>query len=195
MKALAPLELLQSLQFVQLTPGEVLLVSVKLALVIGVILASPMLLYQTLMFVLPGLADTERKPVLLTVIFGSVLFACGLWFSSQLVVPSALGFLLAYGQSVAVSQISIASYVDFCTMLMAVTGILFELPLVLMLLASLNLVTSTQLLQQWRVALVAILVAAAVLTPSQDPVTMGIVAAAMTGLYFASLLPIKLMGK
>ena len=64
-----------------------------------------------------------------------------------------------------------------------------------MLLASLNLVTSTQLLQQWRVALVAILVAAAVLTPSQDPVTMGIVAAAMTGLYFASLLPIKLMGK
>jgi len=195
LQSLAPGSVRNDLMFVQLTPGEVLLASVRLTVMLGVLLASPMLLYQTLMFILPGLSHHEQKPVLVTVLAGSLLFLAGLCFAALCVVPPALSYLLAYGQSVAASQISIAHYVAFCTSLMAITGVVFELPMVLLLLAWLNLVSSTQLLQQWRTAVVGIIAVSAFLTPSQDPITMLIVAGAMACLYFASLVPMRLLGK
>ena len=184
-----------SVLFVQLTPGEVLMASVRISVLLGTVLASPVILYHLLRFILPGLQGRERLLVFWIAAGGFVLFAAGMVFSYFLVIPSALGFLLEFGQTVAASQISIASFVDFCTSLLLLTGILFELPMVLTLLSFTGLVTSQKLLAHWKTAVVVILVVAAVVTPSQDPITLLVVSAAMTGLYFLSLLPIRLMGR
>lgn len=191
MKSLVP----PDVAFIQLTPGEVLMTSFRMSFFLGTVLASPVILYQVLRFTLPGLTNTERKFLFGVVAGGSVLFALGVVFSWWAVVPSALGYLLSYGQHVAESQISIARYVDFCMALLALTGILFELPMMMFLLSFTGLVKSEQLVRQWRVALVAVFVLAAVVTPSQDPVSMLMVAGAMAALYFVSIIPIRLIGR
>lgn len=182
-------------EFVQLTPGEVLVASLKLSVFLGIAMASPIILYQVLRFVLPGLQGRERMRLVLVIIGGTMLFICGVAFAYFLVIPSALTYLLEYGQQVAKSQISIAQYIDFCQSLLLMTGIVFELPLVLLFLSLIGLVSSRMLIANWRQALVFIAFAAAIITPSQDPLTMILVGVAMGGLYFASIIPIKLIGK
>ncbi len=190
-KWLAP----ESVTFVQLTPGEVLMASFKLSFLVGIALASPVILYQTLRFVLPGLKPHERRFIGLTVLSGSLLFAGGIAFAYFAVIPPALAFLLDYGQDIAENQMSIARFIDFCTSLLILTGIMFELPMVLFFLAFTGLVSSGRLLRHWRGAIVGIFLLAAVLTPSQDPFTMLIVGGALMFLYLASILPIRLMGR
>lgn len=183
------------LEFVQLTPGEVLLCSAKLSAYLGIAAASPVILYQLMRFVLPALVQRERDSLFWIIGGGGLLFLCGVVFAYFLVIPSALTYLLDFGQNVAKSQISIALYVDFCSSLLILTGILFELPLVLFFLSLTGLITSDKLLSQWRMAIVIIAIGAAIITPSQDPFTMTIVITAMIGLYFLSILPIRLIGR
>ncbi|MEB3287041.1 MAG: twin-arginine translocase subunit TatC [Vampirovibrionales bacterium] len=182
-------------EFVQLTPGEVLMASLKLSVCLGLAAASPIMLYQILRFVMPGLNQREKWQLLWVVLAGALLFVSGVAFSYFLVVPSALGYLLEYGQQVAKSQISIAQYVDFCLSLLLLSGVVFELPLLLFFLSLIGLLSSGLLLSQWRQAMVGVALAAAVLTPSQDPLTMIIVGCAMAGLYFLSVVPIRLSGR
>ncbi|MGE0200816.1 MAG: twin-arginine translocase subunit TatC [Candidatus Melainabacteria bacterium] len=191
LKGMSPLPV----TFIQLTPGEVLMVSVRLALYAGCALASPILLYQLLAFVQPGLMGRERQILRWILVAGSALFALGVWFAGWIVVPSTLMFLLDFGQQVAANQISIAQYVDLCLMMLVMTGVMFELPMVLFLLSLTGLVTEQQLISQWRQIVVGIAVASAILTPSQDPVTMLIVALAMAALYLLSLIPIMLVAR
>lgn len=181
--------------FVQLSPGEVLMASFKLSFLVGVALASPVILYQTLRFVLPGLQAHERRFVWMTVFSGTLLFLGGVAFAYFAVIPPALGFLMDYGQDIAENQMSIARFIDFCTSLLILTGIMFELPMVLFFLSFTGLVSSGKLLRHWRGAIVGILLLSAVLTPSQDPFTMLIVGGALMGLYLVSILPIRLMGR
>lgn len=184
-----------SVHFVQLSPGEVLMTSTKLSLVLGIALASPILLYQLIRFVLPGLEPRE-KGLLAWITFGGLaLFAIGVVFAYFAVMPSALLFLFDYGQEVATSQVGIAAYTDFCMGVLLMSGVLFELPLLMLFLSFSGLVTSKLLMDQWRMAVVVIMVAAAILTPSQDAFTMIIVGLTMALLYFASVIPIKLLGR
>ena len=191
LKQLAP----DYVSFVQIAPGEVLMASFKLSFIIGIMLASPVILYQTLRFVIPGLNTREKQTVLLCVFFGAVLFAGGVAFSYWAVIPPALGFLLEYGHEVAESQISIARFIEFCASLLILTGTMFELPMILFFLSMTGLITSRQLLAQWRGAIVGIMLASAILTPSQDPFTMLIVGGALILLYLGSIIPIKLCGR
>ena len=89
--------------------------------------------------------------------------------------------------------IRIQSYIDFVTRLILVTGLVFELPIVVMGLAKLGVVKSRQLLGWWRYAIVGAFIVAAVVTPSIDPVTQSLVAAPIIGLYFAGVLLAKLV--
>jgi sec-independent protein translocase protein TatC len=185
----------KSMVFVQRTPGEVLMATVSLSFYAGVAAALPVILYNVLRFVLPGLRQREQALVTWTVVGGTVLFALGTVFAYFFVVPSALTFLVEYGQAVARPEFSIREYITFCSSLLFVTGGMFELPMVLFLLSFTGLITSAKLMQEWRWATVIIFIVAAIVTPTQDPLSMSLVGLAMVGLYGLSIIPIKLCGR
>ncbi len=185
----------KSIVFVQLTPGEVLMASVRVSFYMGVALALPVILYNLLRFILPGLLQREKAMVTWTILGGALLFAAGVMFAYFFVVPSALMFLVDYGQTVAVTQLSIENYIGFCAALLFVTGLMFELPMALFLLSFTGLITSAKLIREWRWATVLIFIAAAIITPTQDPFSMSIVGLAMLVLYGLSIIPIKLCGR
>lgn len=191
LKLIAP----AGVHFVQLTPGEVVMASIRVSVILGAVLASPVILYQIIRFIFPGLTQREKSWVLWIVGGGGVLFLLGMGFAYRLVLPPTLEWLLAYGQEVAESQMSIARFVEFTTSLILITGVLFEMPIVLMLLSFTGLVTSQKMLAQWRMTMVFIFLFAAIITPSQDPLSMVLVGLAMVVLYGISIVAIRCCGK
>jgi sec-independent protein translocase protein TatC len=185
----------KSVVFIQRAPGEVLMASVSLSFYFGAALALPVILYNVLRFVLPGLLPREKAMVTWAVVGGAALFALGIVFAYFFVVPSALIFLVDYGQAVARPELSIEDYISFCSSLLFVTGGMFELPMVLFLLSFTGLITSQKLIKEWRWATVLIFIVAAIVTPTQDPFSMTIVGLAMVALYGLSIIPIKLCGR
>jgi sec-independent protein translocase protein TatC len=165
----------------------------RVALFAGVALAMPVIVYQILAFVGPGLTRQERRWVYPIVLGASLAFAGGAAFTYYVVLPPALRFLLSFSGDVAEPFIKIGSYINFVTRLMLVTGLVFELPLVVMGLAKLGVVNSRRLLGWWRYALVLAFVAAAIVTPSIDPVTQSLVAGPIIVLYFAGIALAKLV--
>jgi len=178
---------------VQITPGETLFASLKLAMVVGAVGASPMVLYHTLRFVMPGLTQKERLPLIAIVLGGAVLFGVGAVFSAVVIIPTALAFLLEFAAGVAENWISVDRYVGFCLSLILLVGLVAEFPLVLVFLAKLGWITSAQLATRWREACLGLLLAGAVLTPSQDPLSMLLVAGLLGVLYIVSWVAIRLM--
>jgi sec-independent protein translocase protein TatC len=191
LKDMAP----KSIVFIQLSPGEVLMSSMRISFYTGFALAAPVILYNILKFVLPGLLGREKAMVLWSVLGGTLLFGAGVVFAYFMVVPTAIEFLVDYGQTIAQTHLSIENYISFCSGLLFVTGGMFELPMVLFLLSFTGLITSRKLLQEWRWATVIIFIAAAIVTPTQDPFTMSIVGFAMVLLYALSIIPIRLCGR
>ncbi len=181
-------------QFLQLSPGEYFFVSCKAAAYSGVLLATPMILYQGIRFVLPGLTRREQR-LLAPVVFGSsILFVFGLAFAYAFLAPAALGFFISYGADVVEQIWSIDRYVDFILMLLLATGLAFQVPILQLVLISLGIVSMNQMLSQWRYVVIIAVAVAAVLTPSIDPVTQGLLAGALMALYFTGIGLAKLLG-
>ncbi|WP_448525559.1 twin-arginine translocase subunit TatC [Parathermosynechococcus lividus] len=184
----------QGAQFLQLSPGEYFFVSCKAAAYSGVLLATPMILYQGIRFVLPGLTRREQR-LLAPVVFGSsILFVVGLAFAYTLLAPAALGFFISYGADVVEQIWSIDRYVDFILLLLFATGLAFQVPILQLVLISLGIVSTAQMLSQWRYVVIIAVAVAAVLTPSIDPVTQGLLAGALMALYFTGIGLAKLVG-
>lgn len=190
LKALVP----QGVHFIQLTPGEVVMASFRIALLLGVILASPVVVYQLLRFIFPALSGLEKRILLGIFLFGSCLFSAGVAFAYFVMLPPTLGWLLAYGHEIAETQMSIARFIEFTTTLILVIGLLFEMPIVLMLLSFTRVISSQKLMGQWRVAIVSMFLFAAIITPA-DPLSMVLVGNAMLSLYGFSILMIRLCGR
>jgi len=175
------------IHFLQLAPGEFLLVSLKVAGYAGLTLALPYVLYEGLAFVLPGLTRREQKLVAPAVAGSAVLFLAGLAFAWWALVPAALNFLVSYGADVVEPLWSIERYLDFVLLLMVATALAFQLPVLQMLLAALGLVRSESMLSAWRFVVMASALAGAVLTPSTDPITMLLLSGAITALYLVGV--------
>lgn len=185
----------KGLMLVQLAPGEALMATIKMAVLLGLVVSSPVWLTQIIRFVLPGLTTIEKRALVGVTIGGLGLFAMGVWFSAVVILPAALGFLLGFAEPVAENQIAIGHFLDFCLAVLLLNGLLFELPLVIWALAGLGLITSSQILARWREGVVVVAVLSAVLTPSQDPASMLLVAGVLLVLLFTSLIPLRLLGK
>ena len=181
--------------FLQLAPGEYFFVSMKVAAYSGLLLATPFLLYQIAKFVLPGLTVGERR-ILGPIVLGSgVLFAGGLVFAHQLLIPAALNFFIHYGEGIVDQAWSIDRYFEFVLLLLFSTGLAFQVPILQGILGAAGLVNSTQMLKAWRFVIFGSVVAGAILTPSTDPLTQSLLAGAVTFLYFAGIVLVKVMGK
>jgi sec-independent protein translocase protein TatC len=164
----------------------------RVALLAGIAIAMPVLVYETLAFIGPGLTRAERRWVYPVALGASVAFVAGAAFAYYIELPPALHFLLNSGEGIE-PFINVTSYIDFTTRLMLVTGLVFELPLFVMGLAKLHIVSSRKLIGWWRYAFVLAFVVSAVVTPSIDPITQTLVAVPMVILYFLGIILAKLV--
>lgn len=178
----APVGGIEALQSIEVT--ESIGAFMRVSLLSGITLGLPYILFELFLFINPGLKPVERKIVLGVIPIATVLFAGGVAFAYYVMLPNALPFLTNFlGIS---TQLRPSSYVRFVTGVMFWIGVTFEFPLVVYVLASLGIVDARTLWRSWRYALVGIAVLAAAITPTVDPVNMGLVMAPMIALYFIS---------
>ncbi|MBD2553693.1 twin-arginine translocase subunit TatC [Limnothrix sp. FACHB-708] len=182
-------------KFLQLTPGEFFFVSIEVTGYSGLLLATPYILYQIIQFVLPGLTRRERRLVLPAVVGSSVLFIMGLVFGYQALVPAALNFFVSYGGDVVEQAWSIEKYFKFVLLLLFSTALTFQIPVLQVMLGLLGVVSSGQMLAGWRYVLLGAVILGAVLTPSTDPLTQGLLSGAVLGLYFSGVGVLRLLGR
>jgi sec-independent protein translocase protein TatC len=165
----------------------------RVALLGGVILGMPFIVYQIMRFLVPGLTDREKLWLLLGVPFASLLFLSGVAFTWFVMIPTAVPFLTNFLNIR--TQVRPLNYFGFITNLMFWIGLCFEMPLLVMFLAKLKFITAKQLATGWRYAFVAIAVLAAAVTPTVDPINMGLVMLPLMGLYVISIILAKFMEK
>lgn len=158
----------------------------------SVVTATPYLFFEIWRFIRPALYPNERKGVRKALTIGTVMFFIGVLLGYFMVYPLTLRFLSTYQLSAEIeNQISLNSYIDNFMMLVLCMGLAFELPLVTLLLSLLGLVNKSFLRKYRRHAIVLIVIAAAVITPTGDPFTLSIVAIPLYLLYEMSILMIK----
>ncbi|KAI7725373.1 hypothetical protein M8C21_015943 [Ambrosia artemisiifolia] len=185
----------QGVRFLQLAPGEFFFTTIKVSGYCGLLLGSPVILYEIIAFVLPGLTRSERKFLAPIVLGSSILFYTGIAFSYVVLTPAALNFFVSYAEGVVESLWSIDQYFEFVLVLMFSTGLSFQVPVIQLLLGQVGLVSGDQMLSIWRYVVVGAVVAAAIVTPSTDPLTQMLLAGPLLGLYFGGAWTVKLIGK
>ncbi len=171
----------------QVEPLEFVGAYFKVALLVGLIIAMPILIYEILAFVVPALTRNERR-WMFPILFGVLtLFLLGVVFSYYLVIPRALDFILNFGRDQADPHIRIGLYIDFVVRLVFWTGVLFELPIVMMVPAKFGIITARKYLKWWRYAIVLGFFAAAAVIPNISPIEQITVAVPIIGLYFVGV--------
>ncbi|KAG6389902.1 hypothetical protein SASPL_151377 [Salvia splendens] len=185
----------QGVRFLQLAPGEFFFTSLKVSGYCGLLLGIPVILYEIIAFVLPGLTMAERRFLGPIVLGSSVLFYAGIVFSYLVLTPAALTFFINYSDGAVESLWSIDQYFEFVLVLMFSTGLSFQVPVIQLLLGQVGLVSSAQMLSIWRYVVVGSVVAAAVLTPSTDPLTQMLLAGPLMGLYLGGATMVKVLGR
>lgn len=167
-----------------LKPTETFMLSMKLAFFAGIVLAFPLLLMFVLQFVLPGLHASERKVLWPAMAIGFGLFIGGVLFAYFLVLPKALLFFYEWSGKLGVSnEWRIGEYITFATQFTLLFGLSFELPVVVMVFVKLGLLTYETMSRTRTYAILAIYVAAALITPTPDIMTLNLMALPMLLLY------------
>ena len=179
-----PIGGLENLQSIEVT--ENISVYMRVSLLAGVVLAMPVIVYQLLRFILPGLKPKEKRWIGFAVPSATLLFAGGMLFSYYYMLPPAIQFLTTFLEVQTAPRLS--NYIAFVLNIIFWIGISFEAPLLIFILAKLHLVTGKGMLKQWRIAIVVIAVVAAMITPTVDPVNMGILMLPLFVLYLLSVL-------
>jgi sec-independent protein translocase protein TatC len=167
-----------------LKPTETFMLSMKLALYAGIVVAFPLLLMFILQFVLPGLHEHERKVMWPAMAVGFGLFIGGVLFAYFLVLPKALLFFYEWSGNLGVSnEWRIGEYITFATQFTLLFGLSFELPVVVMVFVKLGLLTYDTMSRTRTYAILAIYIAAALITPTPDIMTLNLMALPMLLLY------------
>jgi sec-independent protein translocase protein TatC len=167
-------------------PTEAFMVRLKLSFVLGLMVTFPFILSRVWRFVAPGLFSNERKTVYPLLMASSALFYVGVVFCYVVLIPVVLDFLLGFGTGKLNPLISVNAYFAFVARLCFTFGLVFQLPIVVLMLSLAGIVTPGQLLRQWRYAVIIIFVVAAILTPP-DPVSQVMMALPVLLLYIGSV--------
>jgi len=158
-------------------------ISMKISLLGGFILALPVVVYELIMFIAPGLTPRERRYLLLFLPGVTAAFITGVLFGYFVLLPPALRFLLTFNTDIATPMIRVGSYVNLVTRLLFWLGVVFETPILMFLLAKLHLVTYKSFARRRRIGVVAAFVLGALITPTFDPINQTLVALPIIALY------------
>lgn len=183
-KALADAHLEQKMVYTH--PAGYLNLIITFGVYLGIVLASPVVLYQIWLFVAPALYKHERKAVTGFLSSTVFLFLAGIGFGYFITLPYILRFLVSFKGPV-VPLISINEYFDLTLMVLLGLGIVFELPILIFFLSLFGIVTPGLLWRNFRYAILLISIVAAIVTPTPDAMTMLIFMAPMVGLYFVGM--------
>ncbi|MDD5995446.1 MAG: twin-arginine translocase subunit TatC [Bacteroidales bacterium] len=171
-------------------------VHMQVSIIIGIICVSPYILYSIFAFVSPALYENERKYARLLVVAGYIMFMIGVALCYFLIFPLTIRFLGDYQVSDDVANIiTLSSYINTLTMLTLMLGIVFELPILCMLLGKMGILTADFMKEYRRHAIVIILIVAAIITPTTDVMTLMLVTLPIYLLYEISILAVKMINK
>ena len=171
------------IKFLQFAPGEYFFASIKVAAYSGLLFSSPFVIYQIILFVLPGMTKNERK-VILPIILGAIsLFLLGLVFGYSILVPAALNFFINYGSEVVEPFWSFEQYFEFILILLFSTGLAFQLPVIQVMLGIFRIISGETMMSVWRYVILGSTIIGAILTPSVDPITQILMSSIVVLLY------------
>jgi len=184
-----------SLQLQNLKPFGQPVLYFKIIFVAGLVLSLPFTIYQLWRFIAPGLYDNERKWGLIMAISGTIAFIIGIAFAYFVMLPLMVAFAANFGSKDIQNIIDVNEYLSFFTTLMIGTGLVFELPILSFILAQFGAINSKFLKKYWRHSMVLILLVAALITPTPDPVNQLVFAVPLFLLYEISILVVKRVEK
>jgi sec-independent protein translocase protein TatC len=187
---------------ITLGPTEAFMQVLKVSIYAGLICAVPFILWQFWAFILPGLYENEKRHVLPYMALTTALFLGGLTFGYFIVLPIGLKFMVGYGSKIQVfghtaivQYLQAERYISFVSLFELAFGLVFELPLVMMLLAWAGILDSKRMAKYRKYAILIEAVIAMVLTPSQDPVSMMLMLAPLIVLYEFGIVLARVAGK
>ncbi len=187
--------LAKDIKFVFISPAELLLANFKIALIGGLIIAAPLLIIQIWLFVSPGLNKKERSYVSASILMGGVFFLIGAMFSYYMVIPTMLVFFMGFQMDIIEPMISFSSYLSFILSTVVAFGIIFELPILMILLTRFGIVKISFIKRNRKYIILAIFVVAAIITPpdviSQLLLALPMIILTEVGIILSSLLAKK----
>lgn len=182
-------------QFIYTEPTEAFFLYMKMAFFAGIFLAAPFILYQVWAFIAPGLYPHEKAYAVPFILFGSVFFVLGGLFGHYVLFPMTFKFLAQYAGEELKFLPKVSEYYSFYAWFLLGLGLVFQLPVVIFVLARIGLVTAPLLLRSFKYALLACFAISAVITPSGDIVTQSALALPMIGLYLLGVLVAWVFGR
>jgi len=177
---------------IAIAPTESVGVYFKVSIVIGFVIAMPVIIYQLFRFVAPGLQRHERRYVFVGAPVAAVSFAAGVAFAAVVLIPAAMPFLRGFLAGIVEQKYSINRYMSFVSTILLWAGLVFETPLVMFFLAKLGVATPQGFGRARRVVVIAAAAGAAVITPTTDPVNMLLIMGPFLVLYELGILLARL---
>ena len=174
-------------RLVFLKPTDSISNFMKVSLISGVTLAMPVIVYQFFRFIAPGLTKQERRYLWLVAPGATISFLVGAAFAYFIMLRVTIGFLYGFLQEVAEPFWSLDTYLSLVTRMIFWVGMIFEMPLIIFFLAKLGVISADTLARNRKYSIVIIAIVAAVVTPTPDPVTMGLVMLPLVVLYEISI--------
>ena len=160
----------------------------KVVIMAGLIISMPYTLYQLWKFIAPGLYEKERRWAGKITIYTSFCFLVGVAFAYWIMIPVMLSFTASFGSNLIKNSIDVTEYFSFITTTLLSAGLIFELPMIAYILSKIGIISPEMLRKYRRHSIVVILILAAALTPSTDPVSQLVFAAPLMVLYEISIL-------
>jgi len=159
------------IKFIQLSPGEYLLSTIKIAIYTGLLICVPIILSQLICFIFPGLTNQEKKFILPLLSISFLLFSLSINFSYMVLIPAALKFFIQYSEDVIEPLWSFDQYLDFTLLIFYSTSLAFQIPIFQLILGLTGIISSKKMLSLWKYVILSSTIIGAILTPSTDPIT------------------------
>jgi sec-independent protein translocase protein TatC len=164
-------------------PGEAFSLYIQLSMIVGVLLASPFIMYQVWMFIAPGLYQNEKKLAIPFVVLSTIGFVGGAVFNHYIMFPWMMAFFASFNTQDLQFMPKLDAVFSLYTKFLIAMAAVFQMPTIVFFLAKMNLITARFLIQQFKYAVLLTFIISAVITPTGDPVTQTVFAAPMIGLY------------
>lgn len=187
------LEPVRKLDFIYLTPPELFLSYIKISLVAGIIITSPIIFWNIWVFIVPGLKKKEKRYLGLSLFMGFFLFLLGGFFAYRVIIPITIDFFVKLSTPVIQPKFSFGNYTGFISSILLSFGIVFELPILVALLTKFNLISAATLRKYRKYLIVVIFIVASLLSPP-DLISQLLLAAPLLILFEISVLISKWLG-
>jgi len=170
-------------EFIFTSPSEALMLHMKMAFFVGIFVAAPYVLYQVWLFVSPGLYPDEKRYALPFIAAGTFFFLAGAAFGHYFLFPLTFRFMVGFGGPGMKFMPRVGEYYTFYSWFLLGLGLVFQLPVIVFVVARIGLVTPRWLLRNFKYAILAAFAISAIITPTPDVVTQSLLALPMLGLY------------